>query len=168
MDKPIVAVLDTAVSRSWAGIGNGLAPRYFKINPKNHSGKRLYRLVGQDHVNRLIITNVCRELVTDPNHHGKPDPTYVAENLVILKPALILVCGSIAQKAFEESGYVPMVPVITLLHPAARTWTMKLLKKAERQIQKVLGTPHKEVDIEALYLSWKKELGVVATFYDKK
>ena len=56
-----VAVLDTM----WGGSGN--APGMFRINPDNHSGRRLYWLLGHQD---LLVTNACREYVADPTIHG--------------------------------------------------------------------------------------------------
>lgn len=136
MNRPIVAVLDTM----W-GDRAGRAPRHFKINPYNHSGKRLYRLVGERNAHRLLVTNACRELVVNANQHGKPDPEWLADNLRRLNPALILVCGSIAQRTFERSGFIHErhpYGVLYIHHPAARCWTKKLLREVEREIQKAI------------------------------
>lgn len=143
----IVAVLETM----W-GDREGRAPRYFKINPHNKSGKRLYKFVGPENAHRLVVTNCCRELVTSANHHGKPDAKWLHENLTRLNPSIILVCGAVARKTFRESGYalsdknidfeyfssldVDGRTVFWLLHPAARTWTKKQLRETERRIQK--------------------------------
>jgi hypothetical protein len=128
---PIVAVLETM----W-GYRTGRAPRYFKINPLNASGRRLYKLVGEQNKERLLLTNVCRELVTKAKHHGKPDPDWLAENLIRLDPDIILVCGRVAQKTFKECGYVPLRKPIYMLHPAARNWTKARLREVQRKIQK--------------------------------
>src|SRR5271163_832108 len=94
----IVAILDTM----W-GDREGRATRFFRINPSNFSGRRLYKWVGEENVSNLFVTNACKELVTDPKHHGKPDPEWLAENLRRLHPDLVLVCGNIAQRAFYAS-----------------------------------------------------------------
>lgn len=129
----IVAVLDTM----WVG-REARAPRYFKINSHNHTGKRLYKFVGPENAHRLLVTNVCREAVSHANRHGKPDPDWLLENLKRLDPYIILVCGKVAQKAFKECGYMPLRKPIYIQHPAARTWTKKQLRETERRIQKVL------------------------------
>ena len=126
----IVALLESMWS--WGGYTEkGDVIRYFRINPDNLSGKRLYRIVG-DH--NLLVTNSCRECQATANDHGKPDPQWVAENLRFLESQgmdLLLVCGRVAQRTFGLSGGTThRVPVIFLDHPAARRWTNKALDDA--------------------------------------
>ena len=129
----VVAILETM----W-GERAGRAPRYFKINPYNCSGRRLYKLIGPGH--NLLVTNACRELVTSANKHGKPDAGWLLDNLMRLQPDLILVCGKVAQKTFEETGYngheASKSEALYIAHPAARNWTSKRLKETQKQIQK--------------------------------
>jgi hypothetical protein len=54
------------------------APRFFQINPENFSGKRLHRLTMPCD---LVVTNACRTVQESANHHGKPDPEWVKENI---------------------------------------------------------------------------------------
>jgi len=131
MDRPIVAVLETM----W-GYRSGRAPRWFRINPQNASGRRLYKLIGEENSHRLLVTNACRELVTSAKRHGKPDPDWLLENLIRLDPHLILVCGNVAQKAYKACGYVPLRKsrVLHIAHPAARNWTKKRLREVQRRI----------------------------------
>lgn len=132
----IVAVLETM----W-GDRVGRAPRYFKINPYNLSGKRLYRFVGPENVSRLVVTNCCRELVTSVKQHGKPDAHWLDENLERLNPSVVLICGRVAQETFDETGrqYAGCHKVIYLPHPAARTWTKKSLRETARKVSKLCG-----------------------------
>jgi hypothetical protein len=132
--KRIVAVLETM----W-GEREGRAPRWFKINPNNHSGRRLYKFVGSENKSRLVVTNACRELVISPTHHGKPDPEWLGENLRRLNPSVILICGNVAKETFDKA--CPMIwdgdaKVIYMPHPAARTWTKTRLREMEKRIQK--------------------------------
>jgi len=73
MTARVVAILETMWD--WRGqassAGYRQAPEYFRINPSNHSGRRLYKLIGPD--SRLLVTNACRELVSSAKHHGKGD-----------------------------------------------------------------------------------------------
>lgn len=114
------------------------APRYFKINPDNHSGRRLYKLIGPDH--QLLVTNACRELVRSASQHGKPDPEWLKENLAMLAKEhphrLILVCGKVAQQTFLKAAHelpggttAMMIP-----HPAARMWTAAMIAEIGAQI----------------------------------
>ena len=141
----VVAILETMWD--WRGItsdaGYHQAPRYFRINKDNYSGRRLYKLVGPDV--RLLVTNACRELATSAKGHGKPDPEWLAENLQKLENIdrpfnLLLVCGKVAQGAYKKCGYTPaQANVLEIPHPAARThWTRPTIKETSIRIQEIL------------------------------
>ena len=106
----------------------GRAPGLFKINPHNHSGKRLYKLLG--HAD-FWVTNACPWQVGSATQHGKPDPAWLARNLQRMSYDLLLVCGRVAQKTFDQCEYVPPCKVLKMLHPAARTWTKAKLQEWE-------------------------------------
>lgn len=128
----VVAILETM----W-GDEAGEAERYFRINPRNHSGKCLYALVGNA---RLLVTNACREKVTSANQHGKPDPDWLKVNMMKLDPItdLWLVCGKVAQSTFERAYFMPRGKVIKIPHPAARfVWTPELTASIKSQIEAV-------------------------------
>lgn len=134
MSSPrVAALLDTM----W-GSRKARAPRWFRINPHNHSGRRLYKLVGKEV--DLRVTNCCPMMQTSARDHGTPDAAYVAENLRRLEPfALLLVCGAVAQRTYAASGYnIGNAHLLTLKHPAARTWTKKELEDTARQVQSLL------------------------------
>jgi hypothetical protein len=129
----VVALLDSM----W-GARTGTAPRAFRINSYNFSGRRLYRLVGLGA--DLWVTNSCKELQTHATRHGTPDPAWVAENLRWLEPcALLLVCGRVAQQAYRQSGYAAKSQVLEIAHPAARTWTKETMDRIAEEIRSVLG-----------------------------
>jgi hypothetical protein len=125
--------------------GYSEAPRFFRINPNNYSGRRLYKICGPKA--KLLVTNACRELVSGPNHHGTPDPVWLAENLAEIESRrpdsatidVLLVCGKVAQKAFIDSRYVlksSECRVIQIPHPAARgVWTADYIEQIKSQIQ---------------------------------
>ena len=152
----VVAILETMWD--WRGMTTGAgyrqAPRYFRINPDNYSGKRLYKLVGPKA--RLLVTNACPELASSAKGHGKADPNWLAENLAFLDgrgweatddaPAqpdarwcidVSLVCGKVAQAAYKDSGYVPRkARVLEIPHPAARTWSRAKINAVAEKIQR--------------------------------
>lgn len=131
----VVALLDSM----WGDTRPGnpqQAPRAFRINPHNHSGKRLYRLCGA--AANLVVTNCCRELQGHANGHGSPDPAWVAANLQWLQPGLLLVCGNVARATFKASRHRPLCKVLHLKHPAARTWTNAELENTARRIAAIL------------------------------
>jgi hypothetical protein len=144
-----VAILETMWDwrQMTSGAGYTEAPRYFRINPDNFSGRRLYKLVGTDA--KLLVTNACRELVSGPEKHGKGDPVWLGENLRILDglgqlpdgtaPStiqLLLVCGKVAQATYKACGYQPKeARVFELPHPAARfVWTTAKIEETAAMI----------------------------------
>jgi len=143
-DKFVVAVLDTMYD--WRGQTSGAgyrqAPRYFRINRHNFTGKRLYKLVGD---NKLLVTDACKELVNGPNDHGTPDPVWLYENIVILNKLrpidILLICGKVAQKTFAEilsmvdDPRLSRIKVMEIPHPAARTWTKEMLQSVRQEIE---------------------------------
>ena len=131
--KKIVAVLDSM----WGG-GQGRATSYFRINPYNRSGNRLYSLLGS-WGRYLWVTNCCPEMQIDANHHGKPDPGYLAKNLTSLEPiSLILVMGEVAKSTFEKIGYNTNARILILKHPAARNWTNQEIQSTAGKIRYLL------------------------------
>jgi hypothetical protein len=146
----IVALLDSMWR--WGGYKDAgeVAPAYFRINPNNHSGRRLYRLCGQ---HSLLVTNCCRIVQPTANHHGKPDVEQVRSNLTLLaeeKMHLLLLCGRIAQATFQELGstilgtegtcYLSGAGIIRYLcmdHPAARRWTKEMIEQKARSIERL-------------------------------
>jgi hypothetical protein len=135
--KKIVAVLDSMWDwrRRTTGAGHCEAPRYFRINPQNFSGKRLYRIAGRD--TDLLVTNSCRELCSSANHHGTPDANWLFENLKILEPFdLLLICGKVAQATYALSGY-EFERKIEMPHPAARMWTNAMLDAATERVREL-------------------------------
>lgn len=129
----IVALLESMWS--WGGYNEAgeEAPRFFRINPDNFSGRRLYRLCGEA---TLIVTNSCRVVQKSANHHGTPDPQWVKENITkAIEDGcnLILVCGRVAKETFAASG-VQFEHVIHMDHPAARRWTNEKLDSIAGQI----------------------------------
>lgn len=135
----IVAVLESMWDwrQMTSAAGYREAPRHFRINPQNYSGKRLYRIAGADA--DLFVTNACRELCGSANHHGTPDPAWLRENLDILAPFdLLMVCGKVAQATYARSGH-EFERLIQIPHPAARMWTQAMIAEAAARVQKLIA-----------------------------
>jgi hypothetical protein len=137
----IVALLDSMWR--WGGYNEAgeEAPRFFRINPDNFSGRRLYSLCG-DHVN-LIVTNSCRTVQRSANHHGTPDPEYVRENLSRAQRDgcnLFLICGRVARETYEKTG-LEYANVLFMDHPAARRWTKAQINEVRQQIARARCLP---------------------------
>lgn len=122
-----------------------LAPRWYRINPQNLSGSRLYSWLGKpgEYFDELLVTNACPELVSAANRRGTPDPFYIQENLRDLQPfSLLLVCGAVAQRSYNVSWVLGKSRILEIPHPANRTWTRRALKQAADYIQ------HGRTDLE--------------------
>jgi hypothetical protein len=137
--KKIVAVLESMWDwrQMTSGAGYKEAPRSFRINPDNYSGKRLYRIVGSDA--DLLVTNACRELCGSANHHGTPDAGWLRENLDMLAPIdVLLVCGKVAQATYAQTGY-EFERKIDMPHPAARMWTQAMIGAMSDRVTALLA-----------------------------
>jgi hypothetical protein len=140
--KQVCALLESMWG--WRGYNTAgeEAPRFFRINPGNHSGKRLYRICGD--VN-LIVTNSCRTVQKSASHHGTPDLAWVGTNLQRAKVDgcdLFLICGKVAQdtflRAFNPEGLAAMRPYIFMDHPAARRWSNATIDAMTAQVREAL------------------------------
>lgn len=131
----VLVVLDTMWGRG------GDADRWFTINPRNHSGARLYWLTGL-HLGQVWVTNACPQQTRHAHAHGKPDGNWLLENFMMLPARAMrlpmLVCGKVAQDTFRRMEYEHDGPVIELLHPAARTWTRATLDSTQRKLTTLL------------------------------
>jgi hypothetical protein len=107
--------------------------RWFDINPLNHSGKRLIKLIG--HTN-FIVTNACPDVVWSARGRGTPDKKWLEANLRALDPDLLLVCGRVAGETFERHMVRGDTQVLRLPHPAARTWSKESIARTQRKIRK--------------------------------
>jgi uracil-DNA glycosylase len=132
----VLVVLDTM----W-GDQPGRQVRFFPINPNNHSGKRLYKLLGFSADQNLWVTNACRYMTDHATKHGKPDTSWLYQNLERFKPDFVLVCGNVANKCYEDMCYrfgEEFGKVFHIPHPAARTWTKESIRMTARRIRKQL------------------------------
>lgn len=114
------------------------APGYYRINPDNFTGKRLYWFLGEPGlvVDDLLVTNACPELVTGPTMRGKANKQWVRDNLAELWPFdLLLVCGRVACNTYEQRSAPHPCRIIEMPHPAARTWDRVSLDRCRRFIQ---------------------------------
>lgn len=125
------------------GDEKGRAVRFFRINPNNHSGRRLYKWIGHENAQKLYVTNSCRKQVSHSTHHGKPDHNWLQDNLSLLCPTLLLVCGNVAKKTYMKTDVTRMAEleiqtILYLPHPAARLTKVKLLE-IEQKVQKAIS-----------------------------
>lgn len=150
----VVALLESMWG--WGGYNDpgAEAPHFFRINPDNHSGRRLYSLVGS---HELVVTNCCRIVQETANDHGKPDLEWVRQNLQMASREmnLLLVCGRIAKDSFERVASIPSgitdgIAYISgngtgevfhwyaIDHPAARRWSHAKIEQTQAHIERLL------------------------------
>lgn len=125
----IVVVLDVM----W-GIRGDKPVRWFRINPYNHSGRRLMGLIGHGD---FKVTNACPDVVYSASGKGTPSKPWLRANLKALQPGVVLVCGKVASATFEQS-MCPSARIVTMDHPAARTWSKRTLAIAKRKISEAI------------------------------
>jgi hypothetical protein len=135
----VVALLESY----WGYPVGALAPRWFSINPDNVTGRNLYKMMppGAD----LLCMNVHPYIVASANHHGTPDPLYVAWNLRQLdapmwgttRPMIdtLLVCGRIAKETFKRSPYKTYAKILFIKHPAWRAWSNGEFQRVRAEIE---------------------------------
>lgn len=132
----------------WHGVtsaaGYTQAPKYFRINPKNLTGSRLYWLLGP--TVKLLCTDACPQLVRSARERGVPDSEWLHTNLIEMTAfpdtQLVLVCGRVAIATYRQASIPHGVRIVEMPHPAARTWNRRSLDYARRVIQE--GT----IDVE--------------------
>lgn len=139
MPRFFLAILDTM----WGVEGD--APHRFTINPRNHSGRRLYRLTGASE-GELWVTNACPEQTRHASLHGTPSTDWLRQSFSQIparwRAAPLLVCGAVAQRTYNSMmaerrpRFSHRGPVIYTLHPAARTWTKAMIANMQKQIQR--------------------------------
>lgn len=111
--------------------------RWFHINPYNHSGRRLIRLIGHD---EFKVTNACPDIVFRASDQGTPSARWLRDNLKALRPDVVLVCGKVANSTFKRGMVGKAVRVFKLPHPAARNWTKQLIERWSHRIQRDINT----------------------------
>jgi hypothetical protein len=131
MKPRFLVILDTM----WGTVGR--APRWFEINPRNHSGRRLYRITDTA-PGEIWVTNACPQSVGHARQHGQPSTIWLATCLHALPRHLrrvpLLVCGKVAQRTYEAAKWRHGGPVVLLPHPAARSWTKQQLRAVQHQL----------------------------------
>jgi hypothetical protein len=117
----------------WTGKPGVPAPRWFRINERNHSGRRLHNLLKVDPAEGNVwVTNACQIQQATANDHGTPDPVALAENIATFPSEIdwLIVGGKVAGDTFYGALTSPAVQsklagarVLHMPHPAARMWT---------------------------------------------
>lgn len=117
----VVALLDSFYTTNPRHHGT-LAPLWWQPIDSSVSSRNLRKMVPEE--SSLLCINACPYIVESANHHGVPEPLYVAGLLRRLEPFdLLLVCGSIAKATFKRSPYKGSHPILFIHHPAWRAWS---------------------------------------------
>lgn len=106
---------------------------FFKVNPRNKSGKRMIKICGED--NDMFFSNVCPDIYTNPKDKGKTDLEHLKSVLKSQNYDLYVVCGSQAEEAVEKVINQIKKPIIFMPHPASRSLTNKLCQGVENFIE---------------------------------
>ena len=107
----------------------------FRINPRNFTGRRLYRFFGAA---SFLVTNACSTVVNSAREHAKPDPVTLRAVLRRANPSFVLVCGRVAAETFSADMVSASCVVMSCRHPAARTWTNEQMDAQAKIIEDVL------------------------------
>lgn len=129
--RRIVAILAV----QWGYPGDKVLP-WFRINPYNHSGARLIKLIGH---RNFLVTNACSDIVYSASAKGAPDAEWLQRNLTLLAPEVVLVCGSVARATFRRGMVGKAVRVLYMPHPAARMWSKRLMTRYTKLLKGVLS-----------------------------
>lgn len=118
-----------AILQSMWGPERGTAPLFFRINPRNRSGAKLYRITDG---HSLVVTNTASVCGDSPDDHQPIDLAHLKRALDRLRNGIgvgaVLVCGNQAKEAWLElPAKYRATPHIIMPHPAARNLTNALL-----------------------------------------
>jgi len=135
-----IALLDSFYTNDPRHHGT-LAPLWWHPGDSSVSSRNLRKMLPTENQDPphspwdLLCINSCPYIVQSANHHGRPEPMYVAELLRRLVPYdVLLVCGAIAKATFRASPYKGYAPVLFIHHPAWRAWSTSLINEVQQQI----------------------------------
>lgn len=131
---------------------------FFRINPRNKSGKRMLNICGD---NNVYFANVCPTVTEVSNGKGKTDLAHVKQIVFAQEYDLYIICGEQAKKAigaaFEGSAGLNNKSVIFMPHPASRSLTNNLCKAVKTFIEEKGYQKFRIVDFEQRRGSYKCE-----------
>lgn len=118
-----------AILQSMWGPRRERAPLFFRINPQNRSGAKLYT-VTQGH--SLVVTNTASICGDSPDDYQPIDLAHLTKALDRLRKGIgidaVLVCGNQSKEAWLAlPAKYRTTPHIIMPHPAARNLTNVLL-----------------------------------------
>jgi hypothetical protein len=122
--KLVLAILQSM----WHYDAPAKAPLFFRINPRNRSGAKLYKITAG---HKLLVTNSTSVCGTGPDSNAPIDLKFLERAIRRadrMKIDVLLVCGRQAKEAFEQLPEdLRRKPHIIMPHPAARNLTNALL-----------------------------------------
>lgn len=141
----VLAVLMAAYAdHRTANVLNLRPPRFFVIDPQNHSGKRLYRVTDGWH---LRVTNACPQWGTDPSHRGRTCLDSLERSIYAREWDALLVCGKQAHAAVDQLlerdpqfRYEYGDRIVRMKHPADRTLSNVDMDTAATQLNAIGAT----------------------------
>jgi len=128
----IVCLLDSFYTQDARHHGR-LAPPLWVPSDSSVSSRNLRKMVPEG--SELLCFNSCPYIVASANHHGTPDPLYVARILRLLGAFdVLLVCGAVAKSTFRLSPYKGSQPNLFIHHPAWRAWSLVEFSRVRERI----------------------------------
>jgi len=130
------------------------APNVFRINPRNHTGKKLYFICGQ---HELWVTNSSSKCAPCAKVRLPPDLLFLRRAILRRDWDCYLVCGNQARdsvhrllaKDMEVLKQMKIKPVVFMPHPAARMITNRLLHSLQ----------HHLIRPDPAWLEWRQHKG---------
>jgi len=118
----VLAVLDTM----WGSTPGKRAPHVFRINRRNHSGRRLYSIVDLLPDSTLWVTNCASVQGGHANDHRFPDLSNLTWVLGKFHWNVILVCGGVAKSGWNKLDPKGSWIAVKMPHPASRNFPNSL------------------------------------------
>jgi hypothetical protein len=130
------------------------APLLFRINPLNHSGKKLNKLIED----LFWVTN-SSSILSGTGARSKTgiDKEYLQRALNYYQYDIIIVGGNQAKKAFNLCDYKGKANILFMPHPATRDMTNEFFDKL-KIVVKVLKKVKRQTIFETIRLNGKYKL----------
>ena len=122
------------LQNAW-GVPYGYIPDYARASFRNsQTGKRLFEAIPEGVA--IYIRNASPLVGDVSSANFPPDKDYVQNEIAAIAPHVILACGVNAKKVIAEIK--PVVPVVTMPHPAYRALSKSMTAEAKQKIEQAL------------------------------
>ena len=98
----------------------------------SRTGRRLYNEVLPQNLYRLRFANANPKLADSPQGIFQPDLKHLRRQIRLVKPALILACGLIAQKGLNSLNL--NTPTVFMPHPASHSLSRKTTNDIKQKL----------------------------------